>query len=328
MVKRAFWFVVAAALAVLASTSAFTLHETEFGVVTRMGSPTRELKSPGLYFKAPWPIDRVERMDRRLLLLDVPTREQPPREFFTRDKKNIEVAVFACWRVVEPLTFLKVLRSRDDAEDRLRDKLMGACGEMLAQHDLAEFFSTTPGQMKLPDITRSIHRSCQARIESAWGIELVDVQLKRINLPEANRSSVFERMRTERKRFASEYLNAGDKEASAIRNAAKTREQEILGEAYEQARGIEGQADAQAYAIWNAAFRQDPEFYEFLRRLESYEKTLTRNTTLFLPADHPYLRSLGTWKPSVAPPTEAVTPAPEHASPRVEKENVNPGRSD
>ncbi|MCC7294127.1 MAG: protease modulator HflC [Phycisphaerales bacterium] len=306
-------FLALLALALAAGYSSVVIvDETQMTVITRFGDPTRTLTDPGLYFKAPLPVDRALAVDKRLLVLDVPSREEAPREFLTLDKKNIEVSTYACWKVTDALQFMKTLTSRESAEAILRDAVLSACGKTLASHPLGEMFSITEGQMKLGDIQRTIHETCEAQLEKAYGIDIVDVRLKRINLPEANRSSVFERMRKERQRFASQYLNEGEEEAVRIRSQAKTKEQEILGQAYEEAKRIEAEAEAKAYAIYAEAYERDPEFYEFLRNMESLEKTLTQSTTLFLPADHPYLKGLTPWLalPKPIPTTDVTTPPP------------------
>lgn len=293
------WMTVLLVILVLVAgwSACVVVSETDLVVITRFGGPTRVLTEAGLYFKAPAPIDRAVYFDRRLLTLDIPRRDDPPREFLTLDKKNIEVACYACWRITDPLQFMRTLGSRADAEAVLRDVVLSAGGKILASYPLGAMFAVNPEQMKLAEITDAIRGACEEQMEKAYGVDIVDVRLKRINLPDANRASVFERMRNERKRFASQYLNEGEKEAARIRAEAKTREQEILGKAYEEQKRIEGEAEARAYAIYAEAFGQDPQFYEFLRSLESYEKTLTQNTTLFIPADHPYLKGLVPWLP-------------------------------
>ncbi|GMU38603.1 MAG: protease modulator HflC [Phycisphaerae bacterium] len=293
---------------------AFTVHETELAVVTRFGKPTLQVSQAGLYFKAPTPIDRVTRIDRRLLVLDVPKFDEPPREFLTGDKKNIEVSAYACWKVKDPLLFLRTLGSREGAEAVLRDAVLSSCGKVLSEFRLDELFSTDPARMKLASITRTIHETCEKQLEDAYGLDIVDIRLKRINLPEANRSSVFERMRYERKKYSSAYLNEGESEAVRIRSAAATEEKQILGQAYEEVKRIEGDAEAKVQSIYAAAFGQDPEFYAFLRYLESYEKSLTQNVTLFVPGDHPYLRGLS---PAIGAPPPA-SPAPQVTPPEGE----------
>ena len=143
---------------------------------------------------------------------------------------------------------------------------------------------------------------------------MVDFRIKRINFPEQNRNSVFQRMRAERKRIATRYRSEGEEQATKIRAAADQQRTEILADAYRQAQEIQGRADAEATRIYADAYGQDPEFYEFLRTLESYAKSLTQRTTLVLPADAPYLNLL--FKARTAPPAGSASAAEGGAVPK------------
>ncbi len=303
-------FIVAFAL-VLDSTF-FAIQETEYGIVTRFGDPRWVITEPGLRAKWPYPIESLVRLDKRLLCSDIPRPDEPPKEFLTKDKKNIEVAVYVSWRIRDPKVFLeRIGTSREDAEARLGDIIVSELGKTLGCFELADLLSTEPGRIKLPEMTEQIRTTCGELVASEdkydYGVEIVDFRIKRINFPQQNRDSVFQRMRAERKRIATQYRSEGDKEATIIRAEAEKQKREILADAYRQAREIEGRAEAEATRIYAEAYQQDVEFYEFSRTLESYEKSLGAGTTLFLPADSPYLRWLK------APPT---TTAPAEADGR------------
>lgn len=301
--KQGIRLVVFILIVLIVWSAVFTVEETQFAVVTRFGNPLRVLEQPGLYFKWPSPIDRTVYLDRRLLTSDVPRADEPSREFLTKDKKNIEVASYVCWRVRDPRVFLQSIGTRrEDADAALRDIVLSELGTVLGNHELDSLLSTEPGKMKLPEIMDHVRRTCAAVVSGGagragepgrdYGIEVVDFRIKRLNFPEQNRASVFERMRAERKRIATQYRSEGEKQAAIIRAEADRQSTEILADAYRRSQEIEGQADAEASRIYAQAYGQDPEFYEFLRSLQSYEHSLTKGTTFFLPADSPYLKWL------------------------------------
>jgi membrane protease subunit HflC len=273
-------------------TLLFQVKMTESAIVLRFGSPVRVVNSPGLQMKLPWPIDQVRRFDRRLLVFDVPGPGEPARELLTFDKKNIEVASYACWRIQDPLRFLQTVGDREGAEAYLRDVVVSELGQQLGRHELSALISTEPEKLRLSEISDQIRAACAAAAERECGVEIADFRIKRINLPEQNRESVFERMRAERKQIATRYRSEGEQQASAIRADADRQKMEILAEAKRQTLEIEGQAEAEAARIYNQAYGKNHEFYEFLRTLASYEKTLTDKTTILLPPNMDYLKLL------------------------------------
>lgn len=301
--KGAVWIIVVFLVAVAVWSVLFTVHETQHAVVTRFGDPRRVLAAPGLYAKWPWPIDGVVNFDKRLMITDLPREDEPPKELLTRDKKNIEVTSYVGWRIADPKKYLERIGTRrEDAEARLRDIVYSELGKVLSGHDLDALLSTEPGKMRLPEIMSDLRSACAALVaagdaapnvvNSDLGIEIVDFRIRRINFPPQNRASVFDRMRAERKRIATQYRSEGEKQAAVIRATADQQSTEILADAYRQAQEIEGRADAEATRIYAAAFSRDPEFYDFWRSLQSYETAFGEGTTLFLPADTPYLKWL------------------------------------
>ena len=280
------------AVLVGAGSAVIFVHETEYAIVVRFGNPIRTIVEPGLNFKYPFPIERTVRYDRRLMVMDIPVREEPPREFLTLDKKNIEVSSYTCWKIVDPLRFLETVGSRAGAEAYLGDIVVSELGKVLGRHDLIALISVNPEDLRLAAMTESIHQSCAETARAECGVEIIDFGIKRINFPEQNRSSVFERMRAERKQIATRYRSEGEQLATGIRAEANRERMEILADAQRQATEIEGRAEAEATRIYNEAYGQNREFYEFLRTLESYEKTLNEGTTILLPPEMEYLKLL------------------------------------
>ena len=274
------------------STLFFTVAVSDYAIVLRFGSPVRVVTRPGLQMKLFWPIDDVRRFDRRLLVFDVPGPDEPPRELLTLDKKNIEVASYACWKIRDPLRFLQTVGDREGAEAYLRDVILSLLGEQLGRHELSALISVDPADLRLDAIGGDIRLACDEAASRECGVEIVDFRIKRINLPEQNRESVFERMRAERKQIATRYRSEGEQAASTIRAEADRQKMEILASAKRQALEIEGESEAEAARVYNQAYGKNREFYEFLRTLSSYEKPLTDKSTILLPPEMDYLRIL------------------------------------
>jgi membrane protease subunit HflC len=318
-VKR--WLPVLVALAGLAwlGSAFFAVSVTEYAIVLRFGSPVRVVTTPGLGIKLPFPLDRVARFDRRLLVFDLPAPDEPARELLTRDKKNIEVQSYACWRVQDPLRFLQTVGGRDGAESYLRDIIVSELGQQLGRHDLSALISVNPADLQLAEIAGAVRDACGTAATRECGVQIVDFRVKRINLPEQNRESVFERMRAERKQIATRYRSEGEQRASAIRADADRQRMEILSEAKREALQIQGQAEGEAARVYNQAYGKNREFYEFLRTLSSYEKTMTERTTILLPPGMEYLKLFTDPRlagaPATGSPAKGLTPDPTGGDP-------------
>jgi len=310
------------ALAVLAVaawilTAFFAVRVSDYAIVLRFGRPVRVISTPGLKVKLPAPIDRVARFDRRLLVFDVPAPGEPPRELLTQDKKNIEVSSYTCWQVEDPLRFLQTVANREGAEAYLRDIIISEMGKQLGRHDLSALISVQPEDLKTGEIAGEILSAAGEAARRECGVRIVDFRIKRINLPEQNRESVFERMRAERKQIATRYRSEGKRQATTLRAEADRERLQILSEAVRESLEIHGKAEAEAARIYNQAYGKSPEFYAFLRTLSSYEKTMTDKTTILLPPGMEYLKLLAEPGLSAAPEGDETAPLagdrPEHS---------------
>jgi membrane protease subunit HflC len=277
---------------IVVGSGLFFVDETEYAIVLRFGQPTQTITASGLKAKWPWPIENVVRFDRRLMVFDVPALSEAPREFLTLDKKNIEVSSYTCWQIEDPLLFLETVGNREGAEAYIRDIVVSEKGKLLGRNNLSALVSVTPEEIRLDGIAAEIRNTCNEAATRECGVRIVDFRIKRINYPEQNRNSVFERMRAERKQIATRYRSEGEKEASRIRAEADRRRMEILAEATRTALETRGDAEAQAARIYNDAYGKNREFYQFLRTLESYETTMDEGTTILLPSSMKYLRTL------------------------------------
>ena len=315
----------AVALMWAASATFFTVDVTEYGVVSRFGRIVRILDQPGLYLKSP--LDRVIRLDRRLLY------SRPARaEYLTADKKNVVVRSLATWRIAEPERFLRTLRTRADAEERLADLILGEIGAVLGRYRFAALVSSGEGQGRFATMVSDIAAAVAADARPAFGIDVIDVDVRKLYLPEQNKQSVFERMKAERGRIAAQYRSEGERDARALIAQADAERARLMAAAQEQAQRIRSEGEAEAIRVYAQAFGQAPEFYKFLRTLEGYRKILDGGTTLFLPAD---AEIFGLLQFDVAPPAQrkpgepAAEPKPDELAARNGEEpaTIEPGRS-
>jgi len=260
---------------------AFTVTEIEQVVVSQFGEPKRVITEPGLYFKLPEPVQTLRSYDKRLL--DYDSKTDP---IYTKDKKILELDNYARWRIVDARLFMESLRSVSGALERLDDIVYSELRKELGQHELIEVVATNrEAIMELVTL-----RSDEAA--RRYGIQVLDVRIKRADLPEENKGPVYDRMRAERAREAKTYRSEGEEEALKIRAETDLEAAQIRAHAYEQAQGIRGQGDAEALAIYAEAYRDAGEFYEFTRTLEAYTKALDGKTVLVQPLDTDFFRYL------------------------------------
>jgi membrane protease subunit HflC len=269
-----------AVLVGLASLCVFTVDGGEFAVVTQFGRPVRVESTPGLKLKLPAPFQTVARFDRRLFAL-VPT----PREFLTLGKKNVIASGFIIWRVHDPKKFMQTVFDRVGAESRLGDILFAELGAALGGAPFSAFVSTAPGEYRAEAILADVTRQYREIAWRDYGIEVVDVRLRRLDFPEQNRASVFARMKSERIRISMQYRSEGEEEGLKIRAAAEKAKSGILGEAYKLSQQVRGEGEARAAKIYAESLTQAPKFYRFVRSIDALKKTVDKETTLVLPVD-------------------------------------------
>jgi modulator of FtsH protease HflC len=269
-------FVIAFALV----QAAFTIGEREQGMVVQFGNPQRILQEPGLYFKLPV-IQNLVRFDKRVLTTDAQTAE-----YLTLDKKRVLVDHVSRWRIQDPLEFYRSVRDQDRAMARLDDLISARLRQETAKHNFLDFV-----REKREEIMQVVTKDTKETAKS-FGIEVLDVRIKGLDLPKEVQASVFARMRAERERIAKRYRAEGEERAQEIRAGADREREIILATAYETSQKLSGEGDANATTIYAQAFGQDPEFYAFTRRLQAYEKILNTGTTLVLSLDSELLRYL------------------------------------
>ncbi len=258
----------------------YVVDVTEYAVVTRFGNPVAIHTDPGIRFD-PWRLfESITRIDARLLVLDV-----SPSEYLTEDKKNVVAGGYALWQVDDPLKFLQRVYSRAGAESRIKDVLSSEIGAALGSVPFSSLVSVDTARVRLDEVVKSIFDASSERILRDYGVRLEDFHLKRLAFPSQNKESVFQRMRAERQRIAKRYRSEGEEEATKVRAEADRESSEILAKAHREAEEIRGEGEAEAARIYGDAVRKDPDFYRFLRTLESYEKIVDGNMTLVIPSD-------------------------------------------
>jgi len=272
--------------AVLAS--AFVVDTTEYAVVTRFGRPLRTYTTPGLRFRLPV-IDQVVRLDARLLMT-----EPPVSEYLTLDKKNVVARAFLTWGVEDPLRYLQTVVLREAAEARLAAVTSSEIGAAFGSVPFDTLVSTEPDKMRLEAIIGRVEDRVRETAAREYGIHLVALRLERLAFPQQNEASVFQRMRAERQRIAKQFRSEGEEASLKIKAEADRERARILSEAERKAAEVRGKAEADAARIYADALGADPDFYRFVRTLETYDKIIDKDTTVVLPADSPLMKGLMT----------------------------------
>lgn len=307
------FFVIVMFIGMLVITGAFyTIDETKQVVLTQFGELVGKPKTEaGLYFKFPW--QTVNFFEKRLLQWDGDADQIP-----TREKRFIWVDTTARWRIADPLKFMQSVGTEASAQSRLDDIIDASTRDIISSNNLVEAIRNTNRLSDSKDAAISEDERNELRqtslkkiafgrdvlgkkildraskIVPEYGIELVDVKIKRINYVKDVQHKVFERMISERKRAAEQFRSEGQGKKAEIEGQMGKELEEIRAEAYKRSQEVIGEADAAAIKIYADAYNKDPEFYSFIRSLESYKKTLKADSTLILSTDNAYFEYLQT----------------------------------
>lgn len=276
---------------IIASLSAFTVDQREYAIVFRLGEIVSVKKSPGLYFKMPL-IENVRTYEKRIVTLDW----VEPDRFITSEKKNVLVDSFVKWRIIDPAKYYVSVRGDEaQAEARLSQVVNDGLRAEFGKRTIHDVISGE--RSKIMDILR-IKADRDAR---QMGIQVLDVRLKRVDLPQEVSDSVFQRMEAERKRVANDLRSQGAGAAEKIRADADKQKEVIIAEAFREAQRIKGEGDAKASEIYAAAYNKNPEFYAFYRSLEAYRNSLRSKADVLVldPSSEffKYLKDSGTHRP-------------------------------
>ena len=278
--KRIVTAIVVVLVGVIAYSCFYTIHETQQGVLTHFGKISPPVKEPGLQVKWPWPISKIYKVERRIQTLNGLTHE-----LITEDQKNVLVDGYTMWRISDPIKYVEAIRTDVNAVDRLRELYFASSGIVISNRARDAFISLGLEHEDLHEACREMHNRIAPIAKANYGIEVIRVGIVEYTLPVENRPSVIQRMISERARIATRYRSEGEEKAITIEALAINEHEKIMADAHAEATTILGNAEAQAMAVLGKAYREDPEFYKFIRALDSYDLIIDKNTTLMLPAD-------------------------------------------
>lgn len=261
-------------LTLIGLSSIFIVDETEQVVILQLGKPVKTITEPGFNVKLPFPFQEKIVFDDRLLEYD-----SPPEAILSKDKKSLIVDNYVRWKIVDPLQFLKTVQAIPTAKSRMDDIVYSELRRELGTHDMVEII--TQNREEIMDVVTKA--SNEATL--SYGISVIDVRIRRVDLPAENEESIYARMEAERKRQANKFRSEGSEEAQKIRAATDRDKTIILADAYKEAERIRGEGDAEAVQIYARSYSSDPKFYEFVRTLDAYKKVVDDKTTLVLPSD-------------------------------------------
>ena len=275
----AFFVILIGIAAVTVYFSAYIVHQTEQALVLRFGEPKRVVKDPGLKWR--WPvIDQVEIYDKRILDLDT-----APTEAIARDQKRLVVDAFARYKIVDPLKFYQTLRYQEGVRSRLGPIIESSLRQVLGSATFEDIVRN-----KREELMKRIARQVNQEGEE-FGLQVIDVRMKRADLPEQNSKAVYDRMRAERQREAAEFRATGAAEANRIKATADRQATVIKAEASREGEETRGEGDGERNRIYADAYTRDPDFFEFYRSMQAYEKGLnSKDTRLLLSPDSAFFK--------------------------------------
>jgi len=294
------------AVIIVFSSALYIVYEINQVIITQFGEPIGDaITSPGLHLKVPF-IQKANYFEKRWLEWDGDANQIP-----TKDKKFIWVDTYARWRISDPLVFFQRVRDERGAQSRIDDVIDGATRNAVANFILIEIVRSSNREFELTEeiailgiaeviakIETGRERIAQIILEKSseitpeFGVELKDVRIKRINYVEEVQRKVFDRMIAERQRIAAKYRSEGDGKSAEIRGEKEKELKRIQSGAYRTAQEIKGKADAEATRIYALAYNRDPEFYQFMKTLDTYRASLDKETWLLLSTESEFLKYL------------------------------------
>jgi membrane protease subunit HflC len=272
--------IIVVVLIIITTQSLYRVDQVQSALVVQLGKPVKAVTTPGLHIKKPF-MQQVIHFDKRLLIYDA-----APSVIITKDKKNLVVDNYARWKIVDPLKFYQTVRNETGAQSRLDDIIFSKLREELGRHNLQDIVAKTRSSL-MEVVTKKTNEAALL-----FGIEVVDVRIKRAELPPENERAVFERMRAEREREAKRYRSEGEERALAIRAQADREKTILLSEAHRKSQVLKGEGDAIATRLYAEAYRKDPEFFYFLKTMEAYKKVIGERDTFVLTPENEFFRYL------------------------------------
>ncbi|WP_029192274.1 protease modulator HflC [Paenibacillus harenae] len=284
--KRKQWITLIAVVLVLiiGSGSMYVVKEGEYKVVLKFGEAVRAVGEPGLKFKIPF-IENVSTLPKYQM-----TYESAPTTILTKDQKPIVVDNYTVWRINNASQFLRTVQSVSGGIQRIDEAVYNSVRRKLSEVSYDNIISENTARGNINDeITKDV---TAALTRDNYGIEIIDVRIKRTDLPEENKQSVYNRMISDRQSIAARYLSEGDEESRKITSKADRTATELLAQAEADAKKIIAEGEGEAARIYNRSYGSDPQFYTFYRTLESYVTTLRNEPVIMIPIDSPYAKIL------------------------------------
>ena len=284
---------------IVISQSLYVVDVTEQVIITRFGNPQSVTSNPGLYVKAPF-VDTVLRFDKRVLRIDAPAVSMPDIE-----KQNMTIDSYARYRIVDPLQFFKTLQTENTARTRLGDIVTSSLRDEIARSSRTQIIGAErvldendvpvidedglpiiePSESRT-ELLENVFEATKNRVEEGkFGVDIIDVRMKRADFSDRVQDSIYNRMRAERNRIATRFRSEGEEEDLKIRAQANKQREIILAEAERTGSEVRGRGEAEAIRILADALNRDPEFFAFRRSLESYQKFLNQRTTVILSSE-------------------------------------------
>ena len=304
--KNVYYIVIAVVLIFVISRTLYKVDQREQFVITQFGNPVREVTEPGLYAKIPF-VQSTHMFEKRILEWDGQATQIP-----TKDKKFILVDTYARWRIIKPLKFYQSMGDELGAQSRLDNVIDATVRDSITEQLLFEVVRNSNQhlvqsegeeierqiieiKMGREHLTRDIFKKA-AKMTGQYGIKMIDVRVKHINYVDSVRRKVFSRMIAERERIAEQYRSEGQGERSRILGDMQRDLKGITSEAYRKAENIRGDADGESTKIYAEAYKKDPDFYSFLKALESYKKSINEESWLILTTDSEFFRYIKSYK--------------------------------
>ena len=255
----------------------FIVNETQYAIVTQFGKPVKIIDKPGLYFKMPAFLQKVNRLDKRVNLF-----KTLPIQLLMGDKNPIILTTFVCWKIDDPLIFFQSIIDNDLAVQKLNDMISSKLGATLSNYEIEHIINTDPEKIKLNEIENNIIESANKSAVKNYGIKIISVGIRRLNYPSIVAESVYERMRAEREKEAKKFRAQGDEEASKIISNTNKEAVRISSEALKKSEIIKGKADKEAMKIYAEAYGQDMDYFDFVKSLETLKSILDNKGTLII----------------------------------------------
>lgn len=269
-------------IVLIISFNALIIQEDEIAFIRSFGKTIRIIDKPGLYFKVPF-INTTSTITKNILCYDSQTLK-----ILTKDNINLLIDNYTLWKIDDAKLFIDTLQTIGNAEIKIDNSvysLMSSKMVTINYNDIIKKQNNTNGfNQEIIDSARNEFKP--------YGIEIIDIRIKNLGLPQENQDSIYSRMKSDREKVSAQYLSLGEKDATLIRAETDKEVKIIISRAHAEAERIKGKADADAAKIYADNYNKDPEFYKFMRTLESYKKTLSNKPTIIIPLDSPFAKYL------------------------------------